>query len=94
MLHACAERFDVTGNLENFLIFRVNASDSADAIEWVLLGDLGAYDGSTTTCSTPFHLLLLTEKKAPRKKGQILRHGGDGFDTVTEWEKTIMYGTV
>jgi hypothetical protein len=24
MLHACAERFDVMENLENFLIFRVN----------------------------------------------------------------------
>jgi len=24
MLHACVERFDVTGNLENFLVFGVN----------------------------------------------------------------------
>jgi len=24
MFHACTTRFDVTGNLENFLIFRVN----------------------------------------------------------------------
>ena len=26
MLHACAERFDVTGNLENFLVFAARPS--------------------------------------------------------------------
>jgi len=28
MLHACAERFDMTENLENFLVFRVNDKGS------------------------------------------------------------------